>query len=373
MQTIYLDISNRGVIPAIYAKQGDVGRKVEVVLTNSGLPYEPEAGSAFSAWYSGASGMGNYTDIGGKSAFAVSGNKVTVELITQMLQNAGEGILCMVLSRANGDQIGLWNIRYICEGVPGAGSEPAKDYYTAFSQAVAGLPYPDLSLSAPGKAADAAAVGTALAGKAPAGYGLGEPMQMVLADSETDLYNKLDAILATLPDGTSKFVRISCSAVFGIGYTFNCELHNAFNGYATLRGVSYNGLQFFIYKDNGNWFVEWVNPPMVPGVEYRTTERWNGKPVYTMLINCGNMPTAGNTNRIDMPSTICGWIDRVLCANGSDSSGNSIPYSWQGEYITEVSASRSAIYIYAKDDFSNNTADVQIWYVRHQEGDQWQK
>ncbi len=139
MQTIYLDISNLGVIPVIYAKQGDVGRKVEVILTNSGLPYEPEAGSAFSAWFSGASGVGNYTDIGDRSAFSVSGNKVTVELITQMLQNAGEGILCLVLSRSNGEQIGLWNIRYICEGIPGAGSEPAKDYYTAFSEAVAGL------------------------------------------------------------------------------------------------------------------------------------------------------------------------------------------------------------------------------------------
>lgn len=28
----------------------------------------------------------------------------------------------------------------------------------------------------------------------------------------------------------------------------------------------------------GEW--EWVNPPMVPGVEYRTTERYEGKPVY---------------------------------------------------------------------------------------------
>lgn len=26
--------------------------------------------------------------------------------------------------------------------------------------------------------------------------------------------------------------------------------------------------------------VEWITPPMVPGVEYRTTERWNGNPVY---------------------------------------------------------------------------------------------
>ena len=32
----------------------------------------------------------------------------------------------------------------------------------------------------------------------------------------------------------------------------------------------------------GEW--EWVNPPMELGVEYRTTERWQGKPVYTVRI-----------------------------------------------------------------------------------------
>lgn len=35
---------------------------------------------------------------------------------------------------------------------------------------------------------------------------------------------------------------------------------------------------------------EWVNPPMVYGVEYRTTERWNGKAVYTMAVNFGSLP-----------------------------------------------------------------------------------
>ena len=85
MQTIYLDISNKGVIQTIYAKQGDVGRKFEVILNDSGLPYVHTSGSAFSVWYSGTSGEGNYTDIGDKSAFSVNGNKVAVELISQML------------------------------------------------------------------------------------------------------------------------------------------------------------------------------------------------------------------------------------------------------------------------------------------------
>ena len=173
MQTIYLDISNKGVIPTIYAKQGDVGRKFKVVLTDSGLPYIPVGGSAFSVWYSGASGEGNYTDIGGKSAFSVNENKVTVEMIAQMLSNNGDGVLSLVLNNPNGNQIASWNIPYICEFIPGAGSEEAKAYYTAFSNAVANLPYPDASLSVSGKAADAKATGNALAKKAPSGYAEG--------------------------------------------------------------------------------------------------------------------------------------------------------------------------------------------------------
>lgn len=166
MQTIYIDISNKGVIPTIYAKQGDVGRKFEIVFTDSGLPYTPPNASVFSVWYSGTSGEGNYTDIGDRSAFSINANKVSVEMIAQMLENFGDGVLCLVLNESNGNQIGSWNIPYMCEQVPGIDSEEAKSYYTAFSEAVANLPYPDNTLSVAGKAADAAATGAALAGKA---------------------------------------------------------------------------------------------------------------------------------------------------------------------------------------------------------------
>jgi hypothetical protein len=37
---------------------------------------------------------------------------------------------------------------------------------------------------------------------------------------------------------------------------------------------------------------EWVNPPMASGVEYRTTERYGGKPIYTKRVNYGYI-TAG--------------------------------------------------------------------------------
>jgi hypothetical protein len=39
---------------------------------------------------------------------------------------------------------------------------------------------------------------------------------------------------------------------------------------------------------------EWLNPPMVEGTEYRTTERFRNMPVYCQLIDCGEF-TAGKT------------------------------------------------------------------------------
>lgn len=162
MQTIYLDISNKGIIPTINAKQNDVGRKFVIKLTNNGASYIIPDGVAFSAWYSGVSGEGNYTHIGDRSAFAINGNTVTVEIIAQMLINAGGGVLCLIMNSADGSQLGLWNIAYMVEEIQGADSEAAQQYYTAFSEAAAAFAT-DPSLSMSGKAADAKTTGDAIA------------------------------------------------------------------------------------------------------------------------------------------------------------------------------------------------------------------
>jgi hypothetical protein len=72
-----------------------------------------------------------------------------------------------MLNSPDGNQISSWNIPYICEFVPGAESEKAEEYYTAFSKAVEELPYPDESLSIKGRAADSASVGAAIKKAAP--------------------------------------------------------------------------------------------------------------------------------------------------------------------------------------------------------------
>lgn len=184
MQIIDLDISNKRVAPLLQAKQGDVGRKFRAVITDGGDPYDIPADAVLSVWYSGASGAGNYSVIGGKSAFCIDGNTVTVELITQMLNHHGSGNLCLVMNKQDGTQIGTWNIPYIVEQLPGMGSPAAEQYFTALTEAAAKAAESaakaaeaaatfetDTTLSVAGKAADAAVTGAALAGKAPVTLG----------------------------------------------------------------------------------------------------------------------------------------------------------------------------------------------------------
>ena len=140
MQVVELDLSLKPSreedYSVIHAKQGDVGRKFQVRIMDNGESFPIPTDAVFSVWYFGTSGEGNYTDIGDKSAFAVDGNCVTVELIAQMLTFDGGGSLSLIMNTADGRQIGLWNIPYAVEKIRGIDSAEAKQYYSAFSECV---------------------------------------------------------------------------------------------------------------------------------------------------------------------------------------------------------------------------------------------
>jgi hypothetical protein len=155
MQTIYIDIANKSVLPTIYAKQGDVGRKFRICLTENGVEYQTSSDVEVSIWYEGASGSGNYKDIEDESAIYFDGNKIIVTMIAQMLVNEGDGKICLVLSERDHTEIGTWNIPYNVERRPGIGSKPAQDNHVIITRL-------DPTLSVEGMAADAAAVGEAL-------------------------------------------------------------------------------------------------------------------------------------------------------------------------------------------------------------------
>lgn len=135
MQTIYLDISNKGVIPCVQTKQSEVGRKFLAVITDNGVPYNIPNDSLLSVWYEGDTDAGNYSSIEEKSAFSIDGNKVTVELVAQMLLKEGDGELCLSITHGDGGETNTWNIPYSVEYKPGAGSAVPTEYYTALTEA----------------------------------------------------------------------------------------------------------------------------------------------------------------------------------------------------------------------------------------------
>lgn len=199
MQQITIDISNRSQkLPVIHAKQADVGRKFQILLTDNGVNFFPGSGCGYCVWYAGTDGEGNYTSVGEHSAVSVSGNVLTVELIAQMLTGTG-GTMCLTIHNADGTQLGIWNILYNVEPVPGADSPEADIYYSAFTESVgqaidaaqraeaaASAVTIDPTLSKSGAAADAAAVGRAVA--AISNYGLGDgELQVIDNANDTTL------------------------------------------------------------------------------------------------------------------------------------------------------------------------------------------
>ena len=110
---------------------------------------------------------------------------------------------------------------------------------------------------------------------------------------------------------------------------------------------------------------EYINPPMSAGVEYRTTQRYLGKPVYTKLVNLGTLPGVAGGKRINHGAA----ANQIIRVTGASSDGHAIPYPygpespmiWIGATETQVvvvTANRSDA------DYSKLTGTAQIWYTK---------
>jgi hypothetical protein len=84
------------------------------------------------------------------------------------------------------------------------------------------------------------------------------------------------------------------------------------------------------YYRTVNGLTEWINPPYVESTEYRTTERYMGQPVYTMLISESSWKSGNNievsfpNNKVyvtEISARVGSWalpfIDSTFTANGS--------------------------------------------------------
>ena len=135
-----------------------------------------------------------------------------------------------------------------------------------------------------------------------------------------------------------------------------------------IRQDAWNALgqpdHFVRYAVDGVWTPwEYVNPPMQLGVEYRTVERYNGKPVYVKAINFGALPN--NANK----SVEHGVEDMGICfelfGNSSPNSAPSIGVNLIGDSrVTEIYRAGNVIYIGSHVAFQTSSAIVVMKYTK---------
>lgn len=108
---------------------------------------------------------------------------------------------------------------------------------------------------------------------------------------------------------------------------------------------------------------EWLNPLMSVGVEYRTTERWNGYPVWTQIVSCGTLDV-GSWKTQDYTG-VSGMVLRYSGVCGATAIPfNPFPVADPNNNV-ELGVIPGVIYL-SKGTTCTISGDiyVQVWYVK---------
>lgn len=131
-------------------------------------------------------------------------------------------------------------------------------------------------------------IGVAFAGLAPGGFGLGTVAVNIpdLNDATKNGWymNGAGGEAVHAPDNAPGWLVLVCA------YADEIVFQTAYR-YGSDEGlISARRSHHYLFGGWQPW--EWINPPTLLGVEYRTVERYNGKPVYAKAINFGQAPNA---------------------------------------------------------------------------------
>lgn len=225
-------------------------------------------------------------------------------------------------------------------------------------------------------------------GAAPGGFGWGDSIGQIDADSADESYEtycaKVEAVLATMPNYTAKLVRAYPPMMYGNSVSTVSVLYKTDDDYAGLFNlgsldVSLSGWRMIKIRYPSStsdpvWMpFEWVNPPMSLGVEYRTVERYLGKPVYIKLVNCGTFAAPGTVKTVTFDST--GTLLRVIDFGGEIVGSSQVwafptflygmAYADSSIVLAEarVTGGNGLIYLYTKT--RNLTSDSSYVWVKY--------
>lgn len=173
---------------------------------------------------------------------------------------------------------------------------------------------------------------------APSGYGLGGNPSANITTLE-----ELDVVRGS---GWYTFARTG-TTINGVYLNYalvKFDTHSADQAWQELRPVNTQTVlkRFYYYGTWSEWECE--NPPMVAGVEYRTTERCNGRPIFKKLIAYNVTSQIGSTSTIvthSIPHGISG-LGQAIRAE-----------TWKGNYIFPMFATNGGTINVAQVDATN--------------------
>ena len=109
--------------------------------------------------------------------------------------------------------------------------------------------------------------------------------------------------------------------------------------------------------------VEYQNPPMLLGVEYKTMERYLGKPVYVKAVGCGSCPASGYK---DVVYGDAGIVLPIRCeGTWSYSDRSTIPFESSNDDQLHIGALGNKIRVKTGGkDFSSYKCTATVYYTK---------
>lgn len=191
-------------------------------------------------------------------------------------------------------------------------------------------------------------------GAAPDGFGLGNRNVTLTASDDLDNVtgNGWYSWGSSTPANTPTLINSNSSsdycAMFMIGGSQIVVSYNDRNNMA-MRSKNIDGWT--------PW--EYINPPLKLGVEYRTTERYLGKPVYVKVVDCGKFPAPGTSKLVAHGISNC----TPVTVTAQMSNSNTVPYV--GYYTIGVdSAAITLASVSGVSDLSAHNTVATMRYIK---------
>ena len=190
-------------------------------------------------------------------------------------------------------------------------------------------------------------VAAALSNKAPGGFGLGANAGAIPGN---DLNNAILGGFYVFSSATQNIPSFRSGKVLVMPYS---DLQY----YTQIAFAALTSEIAFRFCKNGVWGPwEYLNPLLSPGVEYRTLERYNSKPVYTKAVSLGTV-SGGGTKSVEHGVTD---LEACIECNGFAGHQNLVG----NKYVNSITVEASVIELVTDSNFPSQAVVAIMKYTK---------